>query len=178
MAKRAGRKRKSGVRYENGRLKKKSAALIAKENRQTVVEARQRVLGVSAETAAEEGSGSALGRMFNPRDAEMARLYEAGKAFEITHRRYLHAKAYPAAKSPSDFERVGGHDGSDGTDAEYVRRCKRAITDWNGVRHAVLSCGAPMGMFALQTIILDDREMPSLRDQAERALSAIASAGY
>ena len=168
-----GRPRKNGERHACGKLVQPSQAVQERENKSVAIEARQRVFGLSAEQAAGEGGGSALGRMLDPRNPVNKNQFEAGKAFEQAFRDNLTAREFKRQRSASDYSGAGGHDNSDGTDPAYVAWCDRAIAKYAAMRDAVHGCGEPLAMKVLEIVILDDMEMWKWIGELRCGLNAI-----
>ena len=79
-----GRKRKTGKRYPCGKRRREETE---KEAMSTVIEARQRLFGVTAKQARDDRLGSALGRLaFTGRISD--EQYQAGAAFAELYQRH------------------------------------------------------------------------------------------
>ena len=122
---RAGRKRKPGLRYPCGKLKREETE---REAMATVLEARQRHYGVSAKQARDERLGTSLGRLAF-REAISDVQYQAGLAFAKLYHQHHLAMGLPVP-SPSSVAGILINEGIFGSSPsepvlEEIERLKR-----------------------------------------------------
>ncbi|WP_036482532.1 hypothetical protein [Nitratireductor basaltis] len=86
---------------------------------------------------------------------------------------YKGAMAIKQGRSVTDDSPRGGVDGADPFAPEREERDLRAIENWKAIRHEILKSG-PFGMMAVQTVVLDNKEVPSLIGDLRLALNAVA----
>lgn len=153
---RKGRPRKQNVnRTPNGRIVKDEEI-----NMQTVIEARQRVLGVPAALAKDQKAGSVLGRL-RLANAITEPQYEAGERFKKEHGEMLRAIQASDGLEKHDptgmgFEwELGAHDPEKvKQQADYTTRAIGAVA-----RHRVAKDRLSLPeWFAVQEVVLEDRE--------------------
>ena len=183
---RRGRPRKDRIpRLASGRLKRGKArkeaddhlSLVEMEDNKSVgIEARQRVFNMSAELADSQDGGCCARRMLlksTERRQEAARYFDA--IDELRRAKKAHDKAILARGVPSggDLGRTGGFDDSDGTDPVYVAKCRRAVGQWKELRRAILECGQPMAMMAVDAIVFEERDQWNLLGDLRCALNAV-----
>lgn len=97
-------------------------------------------------------------------------------AAERYHALYLRWLAVISARSPrssSDFSGVGSYDGSDPFDQGRAERDSRTEADFKAARHAVLQSG-PLGMMAVESIVIENQPVESLRGDLRLALNRLA----
>ena len=138
----AGRRRKPGVRRQpGGRIDHRTrVALDSRERDMTavVLEARQRVFGVTADEAGKMKETSFLSRLLVTKEISR-RQYGALMGYRNVCEEW--GKLHPTKKvqQAADMDRGGGHDNSDGTDPKYVahfnwcrkrfNRCEEALAE-------------------------------------------------
>ena len=125
----AGRKRKAGVRRQPGGLIDHSSATARRQKAEDMTEvarmARGRVWDLPATLVAKMPESTFLGQLC-ARGAISARQMAAATLYqEIMHEydRLTLAKGFPGTWM---FDRMGGHDGSDGNEPSYVAKFERA----------------------------------------------------
>lgn len=88
------------------------------------------------------------------------------------YERYRAAIASHNPRSASDFSGPGGFDGRDPFDDDRERMDKRAINRWKEMRCAILESG-PLGMMAVETIVLENKPVDKLIGDLRLALNAV-----
>jgi len=145
---RAGRRRKLVMREANGRQIRSSQAALERETQAVMVEARQRIYGLTEEQAKSPDAVTELGRL-RLRGRLSQSLYAAG-----TYWLEVRAAAQAALKSPQMssggfMERSRGHDSSEGTDPAYVEQCCRALDRDADISHEL----RPAWTYALVQVV-------------------------
>jgi hypothetical protein len=109
-----------------------------------------------------------------PNDHEFTQThYDTALRYHELHNAYLGCIEAKRARSSSDFTGRGGHDGRDPFDRELERKNRLIETSYKDARRAVLESG-PMGMMAVETIVLENRESERLRPDLRVALNRLA----
>lgn len=76
-------------------------------------------------------------------------------------------------RSSSDFTGSGGYDGRDPFNEDLARKHKSIEESYKSAREAVLkSC--PMGMMAVEAVVFENRDIPSMRPDLRLALNRLA----
>jgi hypothetical protein len=125
--------------------------------------ARIRIHGLSPSKASHPAAGTVFGRAYlahelHPFDsAHNALLYDAGLEFERRRRAYRRAIQAMRIASAGDLDRQSGFDGDESP--ELVEACQRAMRSYAEIRSAILECGDPLAMLALECWILEDKRM-------------------
>jgi hypothetical protein len=173
---RAGRKRKQGKRTPSGRLSRAKAEVrmrMAETERQamaTVLEARQRLFGVTERKAKDPMAGTAVGRLCLSGQLS-ADQYDVAV-------RYMDARA---SYQSSMLTRKGGGEGGSIHDVEdsesYERWCEHARKVWDEI-NAVLndlmvSLRSPAPRSALDVIVVRDVDYPEGTADLRLALNAL-----
>ena len=155
MKKRAGRKRKLTVRYPNGRGVAKPLHARVDAMLEVVLEARQRVFGLSPEHASQVEAVDALGRLrlLGNDNGISESQYEAGKVYAATREDYHRVMLARPVPSAGDLERQPGFDGSDGSSPGYVDWCQEVEADYKTMRRALLECGDALASMVVDGII-------------------------
>lgn len=169
MARRGKKKRKtttSGIpqRHPSGRLYEPGPKERKEESERdamaTVIEARQRVFGVSEDDAKKFEAGSVIGRLHLTQEISAAQL-EAASRYETVVRLANAAILVKPLSSPGDLNRSRGHDASDGTDPDYIEKCraaeKQATACWRALRES-----HPLARWAVDTIVVDNQLVPAI----------------
>ena len=183
---RAGRPRKNQLpRLGNGRLKRgrerkkadtELTLIEQKENKSVVVEARQRVFGLT-EQLADSQDGGDIARVMLLRGAkkysDAAKYFEAIDEIRRCHAAHQRAILCRGVPSAGDLSRQPGFDDSDGTDPAYVATFQRSVRQWKEIRRAILECGQPMAMMAVETIIFEEKPAWQLLGDMRCALNAV-----
>jgi hypothetical protein len=144
-AKRAGRKRKMGVKRHPG------GKIIQPKPNEVGINARIRVHGMNRSQARTQEAGNALGEPLRGNEITQDQ-YNAAAEYMQARANYHKAILSLRMRSGSDFGGVGGFDSTDGTDAAYVARCKRDKEYYKTLRGAVLRSGS-LSMMALESWI-------------------------
>lgn len=98
--------------------------------------------------------------------------FDAAQKFHELHSRWLSAIDAKQQRSSSDFSGTGGHDGRDPFCVELARRHARAEAEFKEARRAVLESG-PLGMMAIETIVIENQPADSLRGDLRTALNRL-----
>jgi len=160
---RRGRKRSTTNRHPGGKLVQPSEAERERDILAPGLTARIRVHGLSPTKASRPEAGTAFGRAYlaqelqpnNP--AHNQALYDSGLEFERRRRAYrraLQVKQLSSAGAPANRT---GFDGDESP--ELVEMHHRAMRAYAEIRTAILECGQPLAMFALECWVLEDRPM-------------------
>lgn len=165
MAK-AGRKRKQNVeRYDSGDPKPQDA-------RETAIEARQRLFGMSREVAVRQESGTAVGRALQNGIISQDQ-HDAANEWHARQREYSLALGSRKQRSSSEFGGPSGYDGRSGDEPDYIAHCERAKLRYGEVRRAAMEAD-PQGLMALEVWVLEDRAEYGLLGALRVACNAIA----
>jgi hypothetical protein len=160
---RRGRKRGTTSRHPGGKLAQPSDAERERDILAAGFAARERIHGLSPSKASRPEAGTAFGRAYlagelhpnNP--AHNQALYDSGLEFERRRRAYRRALQAHCLSSPGNLDRKSGFDGDESPN--IVEACQRAERAYAEIRAAILECGQPLAMFALECWILEDRPM-------------------
>lgn len=132
------------------------------------MEARVRVFGVEPKDADKQESGSAIGRLLTGNHlavsaGQRAAFQEAALYFHETRRAADTAILSKHLTTSTDYTgtRSGAGTSEGGDEPGYVDWCNRVRRKYADVRRAVLECGDPEAMNALEMAILDDKEPKS-----------------
>lgn len=98
---------------------------------------------------------------------------DAAERYHELYLRWMAAIDAKKQRSSSDFSGQGGYDGSDPFDRARSEHHAKIEQDYKAARHAVLESG-PLGMMAIETIILENQEVESLRGDLRLALNRLA----
>jgi hypothetical protein len=166
MVRRPGRKRKlDAPRRTDGK------AVRQEDARETAIEARVRLFGISREQALRQEGGTAIGRAYDNKDISRDQ-YEACMEWLVRLDAYEWAILVQRHRSASDFGGIRGHDGSDGTDERYVETCNRARSRYGEIRRWIMEADA-LGLMALETWVKEDKEAMTLLGSLRVAANAI-----
>jgi hypothetical protein len=177
MSKRGRKRRSEAVREPNGRRQRPRDFIEAREARETVLSARERVLGVSRIKAEQREAGfGAIGRAFLLGELSSEQVEAAGR-YEQIHRDYLYAiAARHGVSSGSDFDRQYGFDGDEGDNSGYIEWCNAAKRRYSDARRELLHAD-PLAHFAIEAWVIDNVEAWSLIGELRIGLNAIARMG-
>lgn len=152
-------------RYASGRVKARPQEEREADIKRTVSEARVRVFGVDPKDADKPESGSAIGRLLTGNHlavsaAQRESFKEAAHHFHETRRAADSAILSKTLTTATNYTgtRSGGGTSEDGDDPSYVDWCNKVRRRYADVRRAVLECGDPQAMMALEMCILEDRQ--------------------
>lgn len=186
---RAGRKRHEAIRTPSGQKSRSKEALGLSER--LMLEAatwkrRQMNPGLTISEARLPEHGSVIARWHQDwqnmrrRDPDRAHVnvfsqmhYDAALRYHELHARWLAAIEARRTRSSSDFSGPAGYDGSDPFDerrAEHDAATERAFKE---ARRAILESG-PLGMMAVEAIIIENQPVESLRGDLRMALNRLA----
>lgn len=177
MSRRRGRKRKPGVkRQPAGHIASQTVDAVAQREAEivnTVLMARERVYRLTAAQAVRMTETSVLGRL-EAVQALSRRQYEALVRYRGICRAYdraMHARRLP---SPSDYDRIGGHDPAGGDDPAYVGWVAAAVAAYDACRLVLAGCADPMARAAVNAVALSDLEVPHLIGSVRIGANALA----
>lgn len=162
-----GRKRREGARHQCGKLVQPKRIEREADILSVGREARQRVFGVSAVDAAKEESGSVVGRLVLSKalansEKQGLDFLEAAEHFEKLRRAFDAAILNSRLTTNTNYvDQRLGRDNGDGDDQDYIDQTVRARARYNEVRSAILNCGEPMALMAMEMVILDEKEPQS-----------------
>lgn len=158
-----GRKLKKGMhRYPCGQIEEELTAKQKANNMAVAVAARQRVFGLSEEDAKGQEGGTALGRLMLEgviaKESQARDMVEAAEYFRERRRSYESAIHASRLTTATDYtgQRGRAH-GGDGDQPDYVDWCNRSRAKYAEMRRAILECGDPLAMIALEMTVLEDR---------------------
>lgn len=159
-------------RHPSGQVVRKTEAQRIKETMAVVVNARMLHHDLTEAQAKKGDAGTVLGRLLITGEISY-RQHEAGKLyadFAADGRRALGVNGIP---SGSDIQRVRSYDGSDGSDAEYIKRCRAAIERYQRCRRVLLTAGQFASM-VVDAVVCDDVPMPDHVGDLREGLNALA----
>lgn len=99
--------------------------------------------------------------------------YDTALRFHELHDRWISLAGVRHPRSSSDFAGPGGYDGSDPFENGRAERDARTQADFKEARRAILESG-PLGMMAIETIVIENQPADSLRGDLRLALNALA----
>lgn len=175
---RRGRNRKSGRRHPGGKLVQVRTEDPADKARGVVVEARQRVYGLSAAQAVTHAAGSLLGRLWLEHDSAGHRLvsltqFEAGEEYRRIVEAYHWAIGVRPLSSSGDLNRGRSHEGDTMSEGE-IRARKMARAAYNRCRRVLLNCRAPLAYMVVDAVVMHERDMPGFVGDLRAGLDALA----
>jgi hypothetical protein len=163
LSRRGRRRNPNAKRYPSGDVVPPTEAERERDILAIGLEARIRIHGLSPSKASHPAAGTAFGRAYlagelHPHDpAHNALLYDAGLEFERRRRAYRRAINAMRLPSAADLDRQSGFDGEESP--ALVEAHQRAMRSYAELRSAILECGDPLAMLALECWILEDRRM-------------------
>lgn len=99
--------------------------------------------------------------------------YDAAVRYHELHCTYLSLIGAKLPRSASDFTGPRGADNSDPFEASNTDYAKRKEQDYKAARRAILKSG-PMGMMAMEAIVLENKDVESLRPDLRCACNNLA----
>jgi hypothetical protein len=123
-------------REPSGKRQRPSSTERAETIMSVALEARERVFGLSPDQARSMPETSPLGRLRATREISM-RQYEAGARFQRIAQDYDKAMLAKGVPSGGDLNRSRSFDADDGTEAEYVAWCRKAIARYKDCHRAL-----------------------------------------
>ncbi|MDH4993035.1 hypothetical protein QEZ48_19660 [Aquamicrobium lusatiense] len=99
--------------------------------------------------------------------------YDTALRFHELHERWIALAGARQPRSSSDFSGPGGYDGSDPFETARAERDAKVQADFKSARRAILESG-PLGMMAIETIVIENQPADSLRGDLRLALNALA----
>lgn len=99
--------------------------------------------------------------------------YDTALRFHELHSRWVGMVGARSPRSSSDFSGPGGYDGSDPFEAARAERDARTQADYKDARRKVLEV-TPLGMMALETIVIENQPAVGLRGDLRMALNRLA----
>lgn len=98
---------------------------------------------------------------------------DAAERYHALYLRWLSVISARSPRSASDFSGVGSYDGSDPFEQDRADRDRKTEADFKAARHAVLQSG-PLGMMAMESIVIENQPVESLRGDLRLALNRLA----
>lgn len=99
--------------------------------------------------------------------------YDTALRFHELHARYMGSIAARTPRSASDFGGPGGVDGRDPFAVDIARAHRSAEAAYKDARRVILESG-PLGMMAVETIILENKPSEELRGDLRQALNRLS----
>ena len=99
--------------------------------------------------------------------------YDTALRYHELYTRWLAVAGARGQRSSSDFSGPGGFDGSDPFEGGRAERDARTQADFKDARRAILESG-PLGMMAVETIVIENQPADSLRGDLRMALNRLA----
>jgi hypothetical protein len=167
---RGGRPAKEGPRYADGHLKKQTVA----QRQATVISQRMRSHGLTKEEAAKAEAGTVIGRLSRNSPEYGGISKEQVSAAEYIAMAKASADAAiqaPRVRSSTDY--VGPTGGGCGFDDDgYAEWARGSVERWRKLRPVILASG-PLGMMAVETMIFENKDAPSMVGDLRLALNAV-----
>jgi len=98
---------------------------------------------------------------------------DTAERYHRLQRRWLATINAKSPRSSSDFSGPGGLDGADPYEEGRAERDARNETDFKAARRAILESG-PLGMMAIEAIVIENQPVENLRGDLRLALNALA----
>lgn len=191
-----GPKRKEGVlRTPSGQISRSTEAKALSEAAETylAIEAatwrrRRDNPALSVEEARKQEHGSVIHRWHqayltmkrrqpesaHPNEFTSTHLDAALRFHQLSHA-WSAVVASRRQRSSSDFSGSGGYDGRDPFDPTIAARQAKTERDYKEARKAILESG-PLGMMAIETVVIENKEAPSLLPDLRLALNRLSVA--
>lgn len=99
--------------------------------------------------------------------------YDTALRYHELYSRWLSLAGAKAPRSSSDFSGPGGFDGSDPFEGARAERDALAQIAFKDARRAILESG-PLGMMAVETIVIENQPAESLRGDLRMALNRLS----
>ena len=99
--------------------------------------------------------------------------YDTAQRFAEIRQRWLAAIDAGRVRSSSEFGGVGGH-APDPFIPSISQAEAKAIADFKAARRAILECGSPLGMMAIETIVIENQDAEDMRGDLRQALNSLA----
>ena len=184
-----GRKRDIAIRTPSGQ-KSRSAEALGLNERLTLEAAtwkrRQENPGLTISEARKPQYGSVIlkwlaeWQAIRRRDPDRAHInmftqmhYDTAERYHALYLRWMAAINAKGQRSSTDFSGPGGYDGADPFDDARAERDAKVENDFKDARRAVLESG-PLGMMAMETIVIENQPVESLRGDLREALNRLA----
>lgn len=100
--------------------------------------------------------------------------YDSALRYHELHARWLVAIGATNMRSSSEFGGVKSHPG-DPFMEHAAKRDAKTIADFRTARRAVLECGSPLGMMALETIVIENQPADGMMGDLRMALNKLAT---
>lgn len=189
-----GPKRKEGVlRTPSGQISRSSEAKALSEAAETflAIEAatwkrRQANPALNVEEARKQEHGSVIHRwhlewlaMHRKKPAtahpnEFTRTHlEAAERFHQLADAWSVVISARKQRSSSDFTGSGGYDGRDPFNGDLAKKHRAIEDNYKSARRAILE-SSPMGMMAVEAVVFENRDIPSMRPDLRLALNRLA----
>jgi len=101
------------------------------------------------------------------------RHHDTARSFHELHDDYLSVIAARRQRSSSEFNSVHGHDNTNPFERDIARKHAAIEEAYRNARRAILESG-PLGMMAVETIVIENKEVERLRADLRCALNSIA----
>lgn len=101
--------------------------------------------------------------------------YDAALRYHQLYESWLAVISARRQRSASDFGWTGGYDGRDPFEDGIAKRQARIEADFKQARKAVLECGAPLAMMAIEAIVIENQPVENLRADLRCALNRLAA---
>lgn len=178
MTKRRGRKRKAAAaRRPSGRINYGSQKEREEDMKRTMLEARERVFGLSRKAAETMPETSILGHLAATGEISRRQYEAAARYTEIVreHDILLGAKGLPRV---ADFDRVSGHDGDEGDGAAYQARYRNAMARYDRCRAALRDASREdrMAGSVVDAVSVNNWGLPDLTPSLRIGLNHLARA--
>lgn len=99
--------------------------------------------------------------------------HDTALRYHELYTRWLALAGARGGRSSSDFSGPGGYDGSDPFEPGRAERDARTQADFKEARRAILESG-PLGMMAIETIVIENQPAESMRGDLRMALNRLA----
>lgn len=99
--------------------------------------------------------------------------YDTALRYGELHQKWLIAIDAGRVRSSSEFGGIKGH-APDPFISSAAKRDAKTIADFKAARRAILECGSPLGMMAIETIVLENQDADGMRGDLRQALNALA----
>jgi len=100
--------------------------------------------------------------------------YDTALRYHELHARWLSAIGATGVRSSSEFGGIKSHPG-DPFMEQAARRDAKTIDDFKAARRAILECGSPLGMMAVETIVLENQPADAMMGDLRMALNKLAT---
>ena len=98
---------------------------------------------------------------------------DTAERYHALYHRWMGAISAKSPRSSTDFSGAGGFDGADPFEESRAERDAKTEADFKAARLAILQSGS-LGMMAVETIVIENRPVDSLRGDLRLALNSLA----